>query len=261
MSGSPEETNMKMIKLACALSIGAALSACGAWDVVTRDAPFVPPAENAVNFVAPGYVSPGSAVAPQDARTRSVRTITTGKQQSQTILPGAILRQINVSKINVRVPTSLKVSEANRYYPSGDIVWREDPMGNRHTQVAQIVHDAMTAGTTGFTGPVPVILDIEVVRFHALSEKARYTVGGVHNVVFEMVLRDAATGAALSEPRRVESNLEAFGGQQALAAEARGLTQKIRISGHLAEVIRQQMSEPDGYKDASFGFFQLVNKI
>jgi hypothetical protein len=108
---------------------------------------------------------------------------------------------------------------------------------------------------------VPVILDIEMVRFHALSEKARYTVGGVHNVVFKMVLRDAATGAALSEPRRVESNLEAFGGQQALAAEARGLTQKIRISGHLAEVIRQQMSEPDGYKDASFGFFQLVNKI
>jgi hypothetical protein len=76
-----------------------------------------------------------------------------------------------------------------------------------------------------------------------------------------MVLRDATTGAALSEPRRVESNLEAFGGQQAISAEARGLTQKIRISGHLAEVIRQQISEPEGYKDASLGFFQLINDL
>ena len=125
----------------------------------------------------------GHPVACRSTQPRSVRTVTTGKRQSQTILPGAILRQINVSQINVRVPTSLKVSEANRYYPNGDIVWREDPMGNRHAQVAKIVHDAMTVGTQSFTGPVPVILDIELVRFHALSEKARYTVGGVHNVI------------------------------------------------------------------------------
>lgn len=247
---------MKMIKFACALSIGAALSACGASDVVTREAAFVPPAANSVNFAATE-----TTAATQSTQPRSVRTVTTGKRQSQTILPGAILRQINVSQINVRVPTSLKVSEANRYYPNGDIVWREDPMGNRHAQVAKIVHDAMTVGTQSFTGPVPVILDIELVRFHALSEKARYTVGGVHNVIFNMVLRDATTGAALSEPRRVESNLEAFGGQQAISAEARGLTQKIRISGHLAEVIRQQISEPEGYKDASLGFFQLINDL
>lgn len=247
---------MKMIKFACALSIGAALSACGASDVVTREAAFVPPAANSVNFV-----GTETTAATQANQPRSVRTVSTGKQQSQTILPGAILRQINVSQINVRVPTSLKVSEANRYYPNGDIVWREDPMGNRHAQVAKIVHDAMTVGTQSFTGPVPVILDIELVRFHALSEKARYTVGGVHNVIFNMVLRDATTGAALSEPRRVESNLEAFGGQQAISAEARGLTQKIRISGHLAEVIRQQISEPEGYKDASLGFFQLINDL
>lgn len=244
---------MKMIKFAFALSIAAGLSACGASDVVTREAAFVPPAANSVNFAATDSTTA--------SQPRSVRTVTTGHQQSKTILPGAILRQINVSQINVRVPTSLKVSEANRYYPNGDIVWREDPMGNRHAQVAKILHDAMTAGTASFTGPVPVILDVELVRFHALSEKARYTVGGVHNVIFNMVLRDAATGAALSEPRRVESNLEAFGGQQAISAEARGLTQKIRISGHLAEVIRQQMSEPDGYKDASLGFFQLINDL
>ena len=248
---------MKMIKFACALTLGAALSACATSDIVTREASFTTPqARSDVTF------STGDSRAQLKTGTeRSVRRITNSQRQPQTILPDAILRQINVSQINVRVPTKLKVSEANRYYPSGDIVWREDPMGNRHEQVARIVYDAMSAGTSTFQGPVPVILDIEVVRFHALSEKARYTVGGVHHVVFKMVLRDAQTGEFLSEPRRVETDLEAFGGQQAITAEARGLTQKVRISGHLSEVIRQQMTEPDGYKNASFGFYQLVNRL
>ena len=30
---------------------------------------------------------------------------------------------------------------------------------------------------------------------------------------------------------------------------------------NLAEVIRQQISEPEGYKDASLGFFQLINDL
>lgn len=240
---------MKKLKLLCALTIGVALSACGAADVVTRDAPLS-------NQTSAGTV--GFATNPAD---RNVRTISQRAQAPRTILPQAILSQINVTKINVMVPTKLKVSEANRYYPTGDIVWREDPFGNRHAQVAKIVHDAMAVGTESFQGPVPVILDIQVTRFHALSEKARYTVGGVHNIAFTMVLRDAQTGAALSTPRKVETDLEAFGGQQAITAEARGLTQKIRISGHLAEVIRQEMTRPEGYKNASLGFFQLINDI
>jgi hypothetical protein len=241
---------MKMMKMVATLSIGVALSACGAADVVTRAAPLTgQTTSGTVNFMA------------DPAQPSSVRTISAGEQQSQTILPEAILQQINVAQINVSVPTKLRVSEANRYYPYGDIVWREDPMGNRHAQVARIMYDAMTAGTASFTGPVPVILDIEVVRFHALSEKARYTIGGVHHVVFNMVLRDGNTGQPLSEPRRVATDLDAFGGQQALNAEARGLTQKVRISGHLGEVIRQELSRPEGYTNASLGFYQLVNRL
>jgi hypothetical protein len=243
-----------MIKLAAVLSIGAALSACGASDVVTRDAPFQAPQPVA-------FSQADVAAVAQPGIKRTVRTVSIQERKPTTILPEAILRQINVAQINVRVPTSLKVSEANRYYPGGDIVWREDPMGNRHAQVSKIMHDAMAVGTDGFKGPVPVILDIEVVRFHALSEKARYTVGGDHHIVFKMVLRDARTGTFLSEPRRIETDLAAFGGQQAIAAESRGLTQKVRISGHLAEVIRQEMTEPSGYKNASVGFYQLVNRL
>lgn len=247
---------MKMIKIACALSIGAFLSACGASDVVTRDAPFQ--AQSA--RIAQGTYT-FENVQLNLREDEAVRRITSAPQEALTILPEAILRQINISKINVRVPTSLKVSEANRYYPGGDIVWREDPIGNRHEQVAKIMHSALTAGTATFQGPVPVILDVQVERFHALSEKARYTVGGVHHIVFSMVLRDGTTGAFLSEPRRVVTDLDAFGGQQAITAEARGLTQKVRISGHIAEVIRQQMTRPEGYENASLGFYQLVNRL
>jgi hypothetical protein len=245
---------MKMIKIALALSIGAALSACSASDAVTRGTPFETQEPVAFSEADVAAVS-------QPGIKRTVRTVSIQEKKPQTILPEAILRQINVAQINVRVPTSLKVSEANRYYPGGDIVWREDPMGNRHAQVSKIMHAALAVGTEGFQGPVPVILDVEVVRFHALSEKARYTVGGVHHIVFKMVLRDARTGQLLSEPRRIESDLQAFGGQQAIAAESRGLTQKVRISGHLAEVIRQEMTEPDGYNNASLGFYQLVNRL
>ena len=115
-------------------------------------------------------------------------------------------------------------------------MWREDPIGDRHAQVGKIIKDAMLQGTAKFEGPVPIILDIQLVRFHALSEKARYTVGGVHHVVFDMMLCDGKTGEHLSKPRRIETDLEAFGGQQAKTAKARGLTQKVRLTNHLAEV-------------------------
>jgi hypothetical protein len=241
---------MKLLKFAGLLSLGIALSACGTSDVVTRDAPLS-------NQSSPAPL----AFAAQPDTQRNLRITSTADQGALTQMPQAMMRQITVSAINVVVPTDLRVSEANRYYPSGDIVWREDPMGNRHAQVAKIVHDALSRGTTSFTGPAAVMLDVEVERFHALSEKARYTVGGVHNIIFSMVLRDATTGAPLSEARRIEIDLEAFGGQQAITAETRGLTQKVRITGHMAEVIRQELSRPEGYKNASAGFFQLINNI
>ena len=61
--------------------------------------------------------------------------------------------------------------------------------------------------------------------------------------------------------RTVKADLDAFGGQQALQAEARGLTQKVRITNHLAEVIRQELTNAEGYKNANLGFYQLLNNI
>ncbi|WP_298261594.1 DUF6778 family protein [uncultured Litoreibacter sp.] len=144
-----------------------------------------------------------------------------------------------LADVRVRVPGDLKVSEANRYYPIADIVWREDPFGDRHAQVAQIMDDGLTQGLSHLTGERPVYFDITVSRFHSLTEKARYSVGGVHNIVYTLTVVDAATGVALHGPIEMKTALKAFGGDQAFAAERRGETQKVRIRSHLASIMRQ----------------------
>ncbi|AXI46898.1 hypothetical protein C1J03_13225 [Sulfitobacter sp. SK012] len=246
---------MMRMKLIAALTVGVALSACGSVDFASRNAPFevhnapsLAFADNNTTTIQGPYEA-GTAQAYQTAPTEP------------TEMPVQILNRVSVQQVNVLVPQSLRVSEANRYYPSGDIVWREDPIGNRHAQVQQIFQNALAAGTQNLDGDVPVVIDVVVERFHALTEKARYTVGGVHSIRFNMVIRDAETGQALSAPRVVRADLDGFGGQQAINAEARGVTQKVRISNHLAEVIRQELSRPEGYVNANLGFFQAVNKI
>ena len=192
----------------------------------------------------------GCAGTPNDTVARNAPLDT-----SEQIMP----LSLNVQSIKVDVPRTLVVSEANRYYPGGDIVWREDPVGDRYAQVEAIFTDAMTRGTTGMDSGVPVELDIEVKRFHALTQKARYTTGGVHALTFVMTLRDPATGIPLSEPRQITANLKGFGGQKAIEAEQRGETQKVRITQHLAEVINQEMTQPGSYHAASLGLMGVMN--
>ena len=165
---------------------------------------------------------------------------------------------VHVAAVQVRVPRSLKVSEANRYLPYGDIVWREDPVGDRYVQVQTIVKTAMDRGVAGLDGPVPVILDIQITKFHALTEKARYTTGGRHGITFEMTVKHAETGALLLPVRSIRADLNAYGGQQALIAMAHGQTQKVRITQHLAGVVRQELTKPETYQDASAEFVQML---
>lgn len=175
------------------------------------------------------------------------------------VVPGQ--SPVSVNSVVVRVPGSLKVSEANLFLPNSDIVWRGEPIGDRHAQVQKIFQDAMTKGVASLSGPVKVDIDIQVRRFHALTQRARYTVGGVHSITFDLAIKDLKTGALLMPVRTVRADLNGFGGSRALAAEARGQTQKVRISDHLAEVIRQELSNPEGYKNASLGFMQALNNM
>lgn len=187
-----------------------------------------------------------SACATVETATRNVPL----EAQKLQLAPAAV----TVQAVRVSVPRSLRVSEANLYYPLGDIVWREDPLGDRHAQVQAIVEAGLKQGLQDMpqTG-VPVLLDVEVTRFHALTEKARYTVGGVHSVQFKLSLLNPETGIAYTEPRLVKANLKAFGGARAINAERNGITQKLRITNHIAEVIRAELANPEALMLAQAG--------
>lgn len=200
---------MKLIRLSMVLTAALGLSACATVDTATRNAPIIAPVAEPI----------GAPAAEQTARGN-----------------------LNVQRIEVRVPETLKVSEANSYYPRADIVWREDPLGDRYAQVDTIVQAAADTAVAGMTTGAPIVVDIQVTRFHALTQKTRYTIGGTHDVHYFITVFDAKTGAKLNEPRLVELEFQAYGGSRALEAMSRGETQKVRITQHLVQSIRQELN-------------------
>ena len=109
------------------------------------------------------------------------------------------------------------------------------------------IENAIEIGARPLEGALPVVVEIEVKRFHALTEKTRYSVGGIHSIEFVMTIRDPLTGAVVRGPREIKADLVGYGGSKALQAEARGLTQKYRITQHLAKVVRDEMSLATGW--------------
>lgn len=151
-----------------------------------------------------------------------------------------------VVAVDVRVPNSLTVSEANTYAPDADIVWREDPFGkgSRYQQVDAIITDAVKRGSKVLRGGKPVKLVVVMQQFHALTEKARYGLSnaGVHNIIFTAQIFDARTGKPLTKPNLIKADLVAYVGEQAIEAERKGLTQKVRIIDHVSKVIAGWLS-------------------
>lgn len=135
--------NALRMSLVTALALG--LGACATVDTATRNAPLA---------TAPLIVSPTATAA----------------------VP--VAQRFAVTAVNVTVSQDLRVSEANAYYPIADIVWRGEPRGDRHAQVAAIFREGMATGTAAKTDGRAVIVDVVVTRFHCLTEKTRYTVGG-----------------------------------------------------------------------------------
>ncbi|WP_456388904.1 DUF6778 family protein [Profundibacter sp.] len=160
---------------------------------------------------------------------------------STQLLGPAPVTSFNVQDVRISVPDTLSVSEANVYYPTADIVWRGDVYGERHQQIEALFEEAMTRGLKGLHGTRAIFVDVEVTRFHSLTERARYTVGGVHSIRFMITLRDVQTGAIIGKPHLVNGDLKAYGGKKAVANEHRGLTQKVRILAHLADLIQHEV--------------------
>lgn len=151
-------------------------------------------------------------------------------------------RSYDVQDIRIAFPGDLRISESNGFYPIADIVWRGDPIGDRRQQIGEIMMTAFTAGTEQMEGDTPVVLDITVRRFHSLTERTRYSVGGVHSIFFDLTVRHAETGVILEEPRRIDASFPALGGQAAIRAENAGQTQKVRITDHLTYLIGNELS-------------------
>lgn len=158
----------------------------------------------------------------------------------QTVLAA----QYEVAAVRVTVPESLEVSEANLFYPNADIVWHGEPVGDRHAQVKAIFEQAAADATGRMTSGRAVEVDFELRRFHSVTAKTRYTVGGVHNVVFVMTVRDAATGEVIDGPRQVVADAKASGGARAIAEDEAGRTQKVVIVGMVSAAVRRELSAP-----------------
>ncbi len=141
----------------------------------------------------------------------------------------------------VLIPPELTVSEANAFYPWADIVWRGDPPGDRHAQIADIFTNAVDLAKPGLTGRVPVVAEITLVRFHGVTEKTRSSVGGVYNIVFTLLVRDAETGAVLEPAREIEADLAAPGGTAALLLDREGQTEVVRVTDFLSYVLVKEL--------------------
>lgn len=183
-----------------------------------------------------------SACAGSDPAGRAASVAATPNTGSASASAVVLHARYAVQGVNVVVPKSLKVSEANMFYPVADIVWRGEPRGDRYAQVQSMVTEAASRATGTMSEGRPVNVTIEITRFHCLTEKTRYTVGGTHALHFRLTVTDAATGMVLEGPRDVVADVKASGGAAAIAEEQAGRTQRVVVVDRLTDVIRRELS-------------------
>lgn len=154
-------------------------------------------------------------------------------------VPPELANSWRLAEVRVDVPKSLTVSEAKTLLPKADIVWREDPLGDRHAQVGKIIETAVLRGAQGLKGSRPVVIDVVVTRFHALTYEAELSSRdwGVHNIDLNVRVLDAKTGAVLLPTSQIRAELPALSGERMKAARRQGQSQKSMITNHVARTI------------------------
>ncbi len=194
--------SIKMITTLAGLALGVA--GCTAVDTSTRNAP-----------IAPVLVAPDQA---------------------------PIERSYQLSDAVVQVSRELSVSEGAGFFPLADIVWRGDAIGDRHAQLETLFGEASARVATQLEGDVPVVAVITLHRFHGVTERTRYTTGGVYNMEFQLTLQHAQTGEVLETSRFIEANLPAPGGQAAVRLEQIGQTERVRVLDYLTFVLHRELT-------------------
>ncbi len=152
-------------------------------------------------------------------------------------------RSYRVVDVRVEVPETLTSSEDNGIKPRVDILWQEDPAGDRHAQVRELMTAALEEGVAATEGSRDVVLDVVMTRFHALTKRTRYSIGGEHEVWMYVAVRDAETGELLEPARRIGFD-HRISAAQALENEAQGLNQRLEITALVKEMIRQELTRP-----------------
>lgn len=150
-------------------------------------------------------------------------------------------RSYDLREFRFQAPSDLKVSESESYYPTADVVWRGDPQGPRVSQIRDMFEYAVDRNRGVVVGRRPIDLEVALVRFHGVTNRTRYSVGGVYNIVFDLTVRDAMTGAVIEPTRRVVGNLDAPGGEEAVRLEQSGQTEKVRVRDFLTGFLRSQL--------------------
>lgn len=148
-----------------------------------------------------------------------------------------------VTDIEVTVPHTLSVSEENGIKPKADILWQEEPLGDRYAQVDAIVTEALKQGTASLKGKRAVKIEAVVTRFHALTKRTRYNFTGKHEVWMAMAVRDARTGELL-EPVRMIGFDTPVTPEQAMEHESHGIYQRDEINAMIQEMIRYELTRP-----------------
>ncbi len=210
---------MQSIRIVTVLTGALLLTACGQPESVSRSVVLAP--ENGFTLA-----TQGDDVA--------------GATETATVM----LPLYDVQGVNVIVPSNLRSSEADVYYPLADIVWRGEPLGNRHDQVRQIFREATATATGSMTRGRAAVVEVQVTRFHCVTDKTRFSVGGTHSLHFILTVRDAQTGEVIDGPRAVVADVKAVGGVRALAEDAAGRTQRVVVLERLVQVLRSELSGP-----------------
>jgi len=152
-----------------------------------------------------------------------------------------VARSYDLRAFNFDARPGLIVSEREVYYPTADIVWRGDPLGPRIAQIGDMFREAADRNRAVLFGSTPIAVDVTLIRFHGVTNRTRYSVGGIYNVIFDLTVRDAVTGEVIEPTRRVVGNLDAPGGERAVRLEEGGQTQKVRVTDFLTSLLRAQL--------------------
>jgi hypothetical protein len=195
---------MKMLKIMTVAALGLGVAGCAGVDTVTRNAPLDTPAF--------------------------------GLERS------VVQRSYAVQDMTFAASDDLRVSEANSYYPNADVVWRGDPVGDRVEQVGAMFQTATLRNQDRLDGDIPVTVNFELVRFHGVTERTRFSIGGNYNIVFTISVRHAITGEIIEEPRLIKADLSAPGGVVAMMQDQRGQTEKVRVTDFLTQVFKDELS-------------------